>query len=201
MDEPLREMRETANILRDSADFTKLQSGERDEKPKSGEMAPIDRDQVPSAEIPTFESPADSPGLGDESKPAPFSGVSSTTPRPPTGPTTQPPFIATRIETGAAATDTPAATEAQPEAPTAADDAVTSEPVTESLVADEVAPAATPADESAASSVTDGAGAGDTAADEPVDHEHAAQELPPRAAAAAEATTSSDSDVQADTTR
>jgi sec-independent protein translocase protein TatB len=39
IDEPVREMRETANLLRDSADFTKLQDGERDEKPQSGQMA------------------------------------------------------------------------------------------------------------------------------------------------------------------
>lgn len=33
------QVRDTANLLRDSADFTKLSSGERDEKPKSAEMA------------------------------------------------------------------------------------------------------------------------------------------------------------------
>lgn len=39
VDEPMREMRETANLLKDSADFRKLQDGERDEKTKSAEMA------------------------------------------------------------------------------------------------------------------------------------------------------------------
>ena len=39
IDEPVRELKDTANLLRDSADFTKLQSGERPEKPKSAEMA------------------------------------------------------------------------------------------------------------------------------------------------------------------
>ena len=60
MDEPVREMKETADLLRDSADFTKLQNGERDEKPKSGEMAdanamnlaPADPDAVPTDDVP-----------------------------------------------------------------------------------------------------------------------------------------------------
>ena len=49
MDEPIREVRETANMLRDSADFTKLQADERDEKPKSAEMgdAPSDAPDRP----------------------------------------------------------------------------------------------------------------------------------------------------------
>src|SRR5829696_8758616 len=38
-DEPMREIRETANALRDSVDFRKLSTGEREEKPKSAEMA------------------------------------------------------------------------------------------------------------------------------------------------------------------
>jgi sec-independent protein translocase protein TatB len=38
VDEPMREMRETATALRDSADFTKLAEGARPEKPKSAEM-------------------------------------------------------------------------------------------------------------------------------------------------------------------
>ena len=32
VDEPMRELRDTASTIRDSADFTKLSSGERDEK-------------------------------------------------------------------------------------------------------------------------------------------------------------------------
>lgn len=39
VDEPMREVRETANMLRDSADFRKLSTGDRPEKPKSAEMA------------------------------------------------------------------------------------------------------------------------------------------------------------------
>ncbi|MEJ7801705.1 MAG: twin-arginine translocase TatA/TatE family subunit, partial [Ilumatobacter sp.] len=73
VDEPLREIRETANVLRDSADFTKLQSGEREEKPKSAEMAPADA--VPVAAIPTFDTPNDSggsPARSVDSEPAPF---------------------------------------------------------------------------------------------------------------------------------
>ena len=38
-DEPLREIRETATALRDSVDFRNFASGEREEKPKSAEMA------------------------------------------------------------------------------------------------------------------------------------------------------------------
>lgn len=38
VDEPVREMRETANLLRDSADFTNLASGGRAEKPHTAEM-------------------------------------------------------------------------------------------------------------------------------------------------------------------
>ena len=52
--EPAREIRETANTLRDSVDFRKLATGERDEKPKSAEMAPAD----PAPSVPTV-APAD----------------------------------------------------------------------------------------------------------------------------------------------
>lgn len=78
VEEPLREVRETANVLRDSTDFTKLQHGQRPEKPKSGEMAPLapaDPDAVPSDDTPTFETGpghADGPELAAESKPAPY---------------------------------------------------------------------------------------------------------------------------------
>lgn len=47
VDEPMREMRETATALRDSADFTKLAEGQRAEKPKSAEMT--DAPAAPSA--------------------------------------------------------------------------------------------------------------------------------------------------------
>jgi sec-independent protein translocase protein TatB len=79
VEEPLREIRDTANVLRDSADFTKLRDGEREEKPKSADMlAPGDPDAVPSDEIPTFDtapgdSAADQPEMTEDSKPAPFS--------------------------------------------------------------------------------------------------------------------------------
>ncbi len=60
LDEPVREMQETANMLRDSADFTKLVEGERPEKPKSAEMgdasdmsrAPTDPSVMPVDELP-----------------------------------------------------------------------------------------------------------------------------------------------------
>ncbi len=72
VDEPLREVRETANVLRDSADFTKLQDGTRQEKPKSGEMAPMapaDPDAKPTDDAPTFDT---GPGEAADSKSAPF---------------------------------------------------------------------------------------------------------------------------------
>lgn len=53
IDEPLKELRETANTIRDSADFTKLQNSERPEKPKSAEMAAAPGpDAVSSADLP-----------------------------------------------------------------------------------------------------------------------------------------------------
>jgi hypothetical protein len=65
-DEPMREIRETASALRDSVDFRKLASGERDEKPKSADMgavtpspptnttiAPADPAAVPTSDVPT----------------------------------------------------------------------------------------------------------------------------------------------------
>jgi Tat protein translocase TatB subunit len=67
VDEVRGSVRETANMLRDSADFTKLSSGERDEKPKSAEMpsvplvAPADPTVVPTDATPTFEHATDVP--------------------------------------------------------------------------------------------------------------------------------------------
>ena len=78
--EPVEEMkgsvRDTANMLRDSADFTKLSAGERDEKPKSAHMstempsvplvAPADPTVVPTDATPKFESEADVPAQPTE---------------------------------------------------------------------------------------------------------------------------------------
>jgi sec-independent protein translocase protein TatB len=83
VDEPMREVRQTANALRDSADFTKLQHGDRQEKPKSADMAvlaPGDPDAVPTADAPTFETPLDptgGPEVVAESKPAPYADDAS----------------------------------------------------------------------------------------------------------------------------
>jgi sec-independent protein translocase protein TatB len=53
VDEPMREVRETANILRDSADFRKFQSGERSEKPKSADVAsPAIPASTPTSDVP-----------------------------------------------------------------------------------------------------------------------------------------------------
>ena len=51
-DEPAREIREMSNTLRDSMDFRKLATGDREEKPKTAEMAPADPTQVPTDEVP-----------------------------------------------------------------------------------------------------------------------------------------------------
>ena len=66
----------TADLLRDSADFTKLQNGERGEKPKSAEMtdasamnlAPADPDAVPTDDVPFVadqHAPTGSDAFGD----------------------------------------------------------------------------------------------------------------------------------------
>ena len=78
MEEPMREVRETADLLRDSADFTQLQDGEREEKPKSAHMgdatdvAPADPDAVPTDDIP-FSGPSSAGVASDgfESLPTP----------------------------------------------------------------------------------------------------------------------------------
>ena len=71
--EPVREIRETANTLRDSVDFRKLSTGEREEKPKSAEMAPAtpivptvapaDPDAVPTTDVPFAHTEPD--GVAD----------------------------------------------------------------------------------------------------------------------------------------
>ncbi len=87
IDEPMREIKDTANMLRDSADFTKLQDGEREEKPKTAEMAPVsDPGAAPADPHESFagsagDGIADEPRLAADSRPAPFSGTSSTAPR------------------------------------------------------------------------------------------------------------------------
>lgn len=74
IDEPLRELKETANTIRDSADFTKLQSGERPEKPKSAEMlAAADPDAVPTENLPFQPETTDT--TTDEAEPVAFSNV------------------------------------------------------------------------------------------------------------------------------
>lgn len=81
VDEPLRELRETAQTIKDSADFTKLQTGERDEKPKSAEMGAVSADAraapAAAAEPPAAEPPAAEPAAAPPapSEQAPFSSV------------------------------------------------------------------------------------------------------------------------------
>lgn len=101
VDEPVRELRDTANTLRDSADFRKLADGERPEKPKSAEMAPADPDAVPTEDVPfggDGEPPADSAPRDERNAtilsqtsrpptpPAPFASSQSISAAPPTAP-------------------------------------------------------------------------------------------------------------------
>ena len=85
LDEPMKEVKETADLLRDSADFTKLQNGERGEKPKSAEMtdasamnlAPADPDAVPTDDVPFVadqHAPTGSDAFGDLPTPRTVSG-------------------------------------------------------------------------------------------------------------------------------
>ena len=85
VEEPMREARETADLLRDSADFTTLADGERAEKPKSAEMgdagtlAPADPDAVPVEDVPFSGPSASSPPTdGFESLPEPGSSGAGT---------------------------------------------------------------------------------------------------------------------------
>lgn len=59
MDEPVREVRHTADLLRESVDFRKFQDGSRPEKPHSAQMvAPADETQEPTADVPFQDEPA-----------------------------------------------------------------------------------------------------------------------------------------------
>ena len=105
VDEPLRELKDTANTIRDSADFTKLQNGERPEKPKSADMvAAADPDVSPSENLP-FAPERDDPASGDVESdgaeevatdepptPAPFSGAQQSSAAPRTEPEPAKPF-------------------------------------------------------------------------------------------------------------
>ena len=129
VDEPLRELRDTANVLRDSADFTKLQEGEREEKPKSGEMtdlAPGDPDLVPTEDTPKFDTPlaeaSNGPRPTSDSKESPFDTPSadeapSAREERPSGPTPipspPPPFTGMSEPTEPAHDDTEPATESE----------------------------------------------------------------------------------------
>jgi sec-independent protein translocase protein TatB len=125
IDEPMREMRETANLLRDSTDFRKLANGDRDEKPKSGEMAqaptpakapvvaPADSTLVPASDVPfaldasvdvAAEAPVDTPST------------------PPTPPTPPPAPFGSHQRSSAAPSAPLAATHPKPDAATSTHD-------------------------------------------------------------------------------
>lgn len=57
VDEPMREMRETADLIRDSADFQSFADGDRAEKPKSAEMPTVGSPDMMSD--PVEEEPAE----------------------------------------------------------------------------------------------------------------------------------------------
>lgn len=109
VDEPMREMRDTANLLRDSADFRKLQDGERAEKPKSADMlAAADPTESPVEDVPTFEPNPDhvADGAPDgEPTPEPETDASST-------PTTPAPFSYPQASSAGPRTEPPPATPA-----------------------------------------------------------------------------------------
>ena len=81
VDEPMREVRETANMLRDSADFRKLATGDRPEKPKSAEMAatPAADSAADAASDASAPEPASAPVAADSPPDIPA-------PKPPAGP-------------------------------------------------------------------------------------------------------------------
>jgi sec-independent protein translocase protein TatB len=89
IDEPMREMRETANLIRDSADFRKLANGDRDEKPKSGEMAPAPTPVVAPADPEAIPSPI-VPFQNDQ--PVDVAAETPDEPAPPAGPPAPAPF-------------------------------------------------------------------------------------------------------------
>ena len=93
VDEPTRELRETANTLRDSLDFRKLQDGSRAEKPKTAEMASADPAAVPTDDVPFRPDPTAGPEPTTEPEPdppratprasPPFSGSQAISAKPP----------------------------------------------------------------------------------------------------------------------
>ncbi len=92
LDEPMREMRDTADLLRDSADFRKLKDGERAEKPHSAQMvAAPDPDAIPTSDVP-FQTD-ESGGVTSapaEPTPDPFGASLRFSAAPPSPPTTPP---------------------------------------------------------------------------------------------------------------
>lgn len=107
VDEPMREVRETANMLRDSADFRKLSDGQRAEKPKTADMAPASPDVTAPASAngagtngtvtPPVDLPAEAPVIPAPKPPAgpvvtgaPPMGAASPAPPPPPPPPPMP---------------------------------------------------------------------------------------------------------------
>lgn len=94
VDEPMREVRETANMLRDSADFRKLSEGERAEKPKTAEMAPATPASTNGTVTPAVDLPAEAPIIPAPKPPAgpvvvgapPMAAASPAPPPPPPPP-------------------------------------------------------------------------------------------------------------------
>jgi sec-independent protein translocase protein TatB len=169
VDEPLKEIRDTANLLRDSADFTKLQDGDRGEKPKSAEMAPADPAVVPTDDVPFTDAAAatDEDAIVDPEPPRPFSGsqLSSAAPRPvePTAIPAPPLPFATQAPVPIDSTE-----------PGAPDDAVTDDAVTEPGAPDDAVTEPGAPDDA----VTDDDALVDVGPDEPASAEQSLDETP-----------------------
>jgi sec-independent protein translocase protein TatB len=109
VEEPVRELRDTANTLRDSADFQAFSAGERDEKPKSADMSSealatpdpgvTPTDDVPFGDRQAPEPDADPPATSGDEPVAERSG-------PPPYPAPPPPFSSSQVLDAAAREDT-----------------------------------------------------------------------------------------------
>jgi sec-independent protein translocase protein TatB len=109
LDEPMREMRDTANLLRDSADFRKLQDGERAEKPHSAQMAAApDPDAIPTSDVPFQTDESGGSAAPAEPTPDPFGAslrFSAAPPSPVTTPTASPSTAASSTKDASQHTD------------------------------------------------------------------------------------------------
>jgi len=146
VEEPLRELKDTTNTIRDSTDFRKLQSGERQEKPKSAEMlAAADPDAVPTEDLPfrpestdDAETPAGDLTPVEPSNPTAFSGAQTSSAAPPkyaSPPAPPKPFSASESPSTAAPADEPAILDSDAETPGEQTEAASTDTTVESSTA------------------------------------------------------------------